>query len=61
MGADGAPVSARTQEGDLTELRSADLSGTVLVTASAVLDLLTAEEVARARRRVHRGRSPRRC
>ena len=45
MGADGAPVSARTQEGDLTELRSADLSGTVLVTASAVLDLLTAEEV----------------
>ena len=44
-GADGAPVSARTQEGDLTALRSSDVAGTVLVTASAVLDLLTAEEV----------------
>ena len=44
-GSDGAPVSARTQEGDLTELRSSDLTGTVLVTGSAVLDLLTAEEV----------------
>jgi hypothetical protein len=43
--ADGAPVTARTQEGDLTDLRSADLAGTALVTASALLDLLTAEEV----------------
>jgi hypothetical protein len=43
--ADGAPVSARTQEGDFTDLRSSDLAGTVLVTSSAVLDLLTAEEV----------------
>jgi trans-aconitate methyltransferase len=43
--ADGAPVTSRTQEGDLTGLRSADLAGTALVTASAVLDLLTAEEV----------------
>jgi hypothetical protein len=42
---DGAPVSARTQDGDVTELRSSDLSGTVLVTCSALLDLLTAEEV----------------
>ena len=45
VAADGAPVSARAQEGDLTALRSADLSGTALVTGSAVLDLLTAEEV----------------
>ena len=45
VGGDGAPVSARTQEGDVTGLRASDLSGTVLVTASAVLDLLTAEEV----------------
>ena len=45
VAANGAPVSARTQEGDLTELRSSDLAGTVLVTGSAVLDLLTAEEV----------------
>jgi hypothetical protein len=43
--ADAAPVSARTQEGDLTDLRSADLAGTVLVTSSAVLDLLTAGEI----------------
>ncbi|WP_222271890.1 class I SAM-dependent methyltransferase [Modestobacter marinus] len=43
--ADGAPVSARTQEGDFTYLRSADLSGTALVTGSAVLDLLTAEQL----------------
>ncbi|MCV2490829.1 class I SAM-dependent methyltransferase [Geodermatophilus sp. YIM 151500] len=43
--ADGAPVTARTQEGDLSELRSSDLDGTALVTASALLDLLTAEEV----------------
>ena len=43
--ADGAAVSWRTQEGDLTDLRSSDLAGTALVTGSAVLDLLTAEEV----------------
>ncbi|WP_369134640.1 class I SAM-dependent methyltransferase [Modestobacter sp. I12A-02662] len=45
--ADGAVVSARTHHGDFTDLRTADLSGTALVTASAVLDLLTAEEVDR--------------
>jgi hypothetical protein len=43
--ADGAPVTVRTQRGDLTGLRGADLAGTALVTASALLDLLTAEEV----------------
>jgi trans-aconitate methyltransferase len=45
--ADGAPVTARTRAGDLTDLRAADLSGTAVVTASALLDLLTAEEVDR--------------
>jgi trans-aconitate methyltransferase len=45
--ADGAPVTARTRVGDLTELGAADLAGTALVTASALLDLLTAEEVDR--------------
>jgi trans-aconitate methyltransferase len=45
VAADGAPVTARTQEGDLADLRSSVLAGTALVTASAVLDLLTAEEV----------------
>lgn len=43
--ADGASVTARIQERDLTDLGSADLAGTALVTASAVLDLLTAAEV----------------
>ncbi|MGY1639968.1 methyltransferase domain-containing protein [Geodermatophilus sp. SYSU D00703] len=43
--ADGTPVSVRTQRGDLTDLRPSDLAGTALVTASALLDLLTAEEV----------------
>jgi hypothetical protein len=43
--ADGTPVTARTERGDLTGLRGADLAGTALVTASALLDLLTAEEV----------------
>jgi hypothetical protein len=43
--ADGAPVTAQTLEGDLTELRPAELAGTAVVTASAVLDLLTSAEV----------------
>jgi hypothetical protein len=45
VAADGAPVTARTQEGDFTDLRAPDLAGTSLVTASAVLDLLTSEEM----------------
>ena len=43
--ADGTPVSACVQEGDLTDLDAAQLAGTSLVTASALLDLLTADEV----------------
>lgn len=38
-------VDARVSRGDLTALRAADLAGTSLVTASALLDLLTADEV----------------
>jgi hypothetical protein len=45
VAADGTPVTARTQRGDLTGLRAPDLVGTTLVTVSALLDLLTAEEV----------------
>ncbi|MFJ4848542.1 methyltransferase domain-containing protein [Streptomyces sp. NPDC088733] len=41
----GAAVTAAVHEGDLTRLRAADLAGTSLVTASALLDLLTADEV----------------
>jgi hypothetical protein len=40
-------VTIETHEGDLTGLTGADLAGTSLVTASALLDLLTAEEVDR--------------
>jgi hypothetical protein len=43
--ADGTPVTARTERGDVTALTAGDLAGTSLVTASALLDLLTAEEV----------------
>ncbi|WP_460406718.1 class I SAM-dependent methyltransferase, partial [Actinophytocola sediminis] len=39
------PVPAVTVRRDLTELTSADFAGTSLVTGSALLDLLTAEEV----------------
>jgi hypothetical protein len=45
--ADGAPVTVETREGDVTRLAAADLAGTSLVTASALLDLLTMDEVER--------------
>jgi len=38
-------VTVQTREGDLTALRGDDFAGTSLVTASALLDLFTAEEV----------------
>ncbi|GGM83201.1 hypothetical protein GCM10012275_62270 [Longimycelium tulufanense] len=41
----GPNVTVETREGDLTALRADDLVGTSLVTASALLDLLTADEV----------------
>ncbi|HVK24713.1 MAG TPA: class I SAM-dependent methyltransferase [Actinokineospora sp.] len=41
----GPDVTVRTEEGDVTALRAADLDGTALVTASALLDLFTADEV----------------
>ncbi|WP_433171872.1 methyltransferase domain-containing protein [Actinoallomurus sp. CA-150999] len=44
--ADGAPVTVTLEQGDATGLRATNLAGTSLVTASALLDLLTAEEVA---------------
>ncbi|MEU9122579.1 class I SAM-dependent methyltransferase [Streptomyces sp. NPDC048506] len=44
--ADGTPVSAVAEHGDLAALTATDLAGTSLVTASALLDLLTRDEVA---------------
>ena len=46
-GADGGTVSARTRRRDVTRLGPADLAGASLVTASALLDMLTADELDR--------------
>jgi hypothetical protein len=45
--ADGTPVTVEARRTDLAELRAGDLAGATLVTASALLDLLTAAEVDR--------------
>lgn len=42
---DGSPITAEVRELDVTTLTAADLAGVDLVTASALLDLLTAEEI----------------
>ncbi|NUT92641.1 MAG: class I SAM-dependent methyltransferase [Saccharothrix sp.] len=44
-GASMSGVTVETRQGDLTALRAADLAGASLVTASALLDLLTRDEV----------------
>ncbi|MFG2141450.1 SAM-dependent methyltransferase [Streptomyces sp. NPDC048650] len=44
--ADGSTVTAATERGDLADLTATGLAGTGLVTASALLDLLTHDEVA---------------
>jgi hypothetical protein len=43
--ADGSPVTAQTRRHDITRLSASDLAGADLVTASALLDVLTAAEV----------------
>jgi len=45
--AGGGPVSVATRQRDITRLTAADLTGAGLVTASALLDMLTADEVER--------------
>ncbi|MEV4812577.1 class I SAM-dependent methyltransferase [Micromonospora avicenniae] len=42
---DGSPVTVTTRCADLTRLSAADLAGADLVTASALLDMLTADEI----------------
>lgn len=44
--ADGSPVTVTTWRGDIGRLTAADLDGASLVTASALLDVLTADEIA---------------
>jgi hypothetical protein len=45
--ADGAAVSVEARQSDITCLHQGDLAGASLITASALLDLLTADELAR--------------
>ena len=45
VAADGALVTVETRQGDLTQLGPDDLARASLVTASALLDVLTADEV----------------
>lgn len=44
--ADGAAVTIEVKQSDITRLRSDDLAGAGLITASALLDMLTEEELA---------------
>ena len=44
--ADGAAVTVETRQSDITRLDPGDLAGATLITASAMLDLLTGEELA---------------
>jgi trans-aconitate methyltransferase len=45
--ADSSPVTVTTRQADITRLTADDLTGATLVTASALLDLLTSDEVDR--------------
>jgi len=48
--ADGSPVTVETRQRDITRLGQPDLTGASLITASALLDMLTAAEVERIAR-----------
>ena len=45
--ADGAVVTVETRQRDITRLEHADLTGASLITASALLDMMTADELDR--------------
>ena len=45
--ADDSPVTVETRQSDVTRLATADLAGASLLTASALLDMLTADELDR--------------
>jgi hypothetical protein len=47
VASDGSPVTTQIRHRDVTRLRSCDLAGAALITSSALLDLLTAEELRR--------------
>ena len=56
--ADGARVSVETRPSDVTRLRPGDLADASLVTASALLDLLTRDELDAVDRRLHESGMP---
>jgi hypothetical protein len=43
--ADGSPVTVEPQHSDITQLQPGELAGTSLITASALLDLMTKDEL----------------
>lgn len=45
--ADGSPVTVETRQRDITRLNHQDLAGAALITASALLDMFTADELDR--------------
>jgi hypothetical protein len=45
--ADGAAVTVETRQSDITRLHPQELAGATLITASALLDMLTADELTR--------------
>src|SRR5450755_103953 len=47
MSGDGTPVTVETRQRDITRLAAGDLAGASLITASALLDMLTADELER--------------
>ena len=47
LNADGAPVTVETRRRDITRLDPRELAGSSLITASALLDMLTADELDR--------------
>ena len=47
MAADGAAVTIQTRQRDITRLDPGDLAGASLITASALLDMMTADELER--------------
>jgi hypothetical protein len=49
-GADGAAVTCETRQGDVTLLTTRELAGASLLTASALLDMLTGDELERLTR-----------
>lgn len=47
VAADGAAVTSQTRHTDITRLEAGDLAGASLITASALLDMMTADELER--------------